>query len=104
MGALFTNSLVPYTTDQSVIQRYLTTPDLKQAGRAIWINGILAVVAGILFLTVGTALFVFYKANPARLPALEATDKIFAIFIWREMPVGLSGLVVAGVFVAVEPR
>ena len=100
LGALFTNSLVPYTTDQSVIQRYLTTPNQKQAGRAVWINGILAVVAGILFLTVGTALFVFYKANPTRLPALEATDQIFAVFIWREMPAGLSGLVVAGVFAA----
>ena len=100
LGALFTNSLIPYTTDQSVIQRYLTTPDQKQASKAIWINGSLAVVAGILFLTVGTALFVFYKVNPTRLPALEATDQIFALFIWREMPAGLSGLVVAGVFAA----
>jgi Na+/proline symporter len=100
LGALFTNSLVPYTTDQSVIQRYLTTPNQKQAGKAVWVNGILAVVAGFLFLTVGTALFVFYKANPTRLPALEATDQIFAVFIWRQMPAGLSGLVVAGVFAA----
>ncbi|UCG48760.1 MAG: sodium:solute symporter [Phycisphaerales bacterium] len=100
LGALFTNSLVPYTTDQSVIQRYLTTPDVKQAGRAILVNGILAVVAGILFLMVGTALFVFYRANPMRQPTLEAGDQIFAIFIWQEMPVGLSGLVVAGIFAA----
>jgi SSS family solute:Na+ symporter len=100
LGALFTNSLVPYTTDQSVIQRYLTTPNQRQAGKAVWINGILAVVAGILFLTVGTALFAFYKANPTRLPTLDATDQIFAVFIWREMPAGLSGLVVAGVFAA----
>jgi SSS family solute:Na+ symporter len=100
LGALFTNSLVPYTTDQSVIQRYLTTPDQKQAAKAVWINGIMAVVAGILFLTVGTALYVFYKANPTRLPALEANDQIFAVFIWRQMPAGLSGLVVAGVFSA----
>ncbi|MEJ2701918.1 MAG: sodium:solute symporter [Sedimentisphaerales bacterium] len=100
LGALFTNSLVPYTTDQAVIQRYLTTPSQKQAGKAIWINGILAVVAGVLFLAVGTALFAFYKANPSRLTNLEATDQIFAIFIWREMPAGLSGLVVAGIFAA----
>ncbi|MBN1803674.1 MAG: hypothetical protein JW837_00345 [Sedimentisphaerales bacterium] len=100
MGALFTNSLFPYTTYQSVIQRYLTTPNQKQAGKAVWVNGIMAVVAGILFLTVGTSLFVFYKANPTRLPVLEATDQIFAVFIWREMPAGLSGLVVAGVFAA----
>jgi SSS family transporter len=100
LGALFTNALVPYTTDQSVIQRYLTTPNHNQAGKAIWINGILAVVAGILFLTVGTSLFVFYTVHPSRLTALETTDQIFAIFIWREMPAGLSGLVVAGIFAA----
>jgi SSS family solute:Na+ symporter len=100
LGALFTNSLVPYTTDQAVIQRYLTTPDQKQAGKAIWINGILAVVAGVLFLAVGTALFAFYRANPTRLTNLKATDQIFAIFIWREMPAGLSGLVIAGIFAA----
>ena len=100
LGALFTNSLIPYSADQSVIQRYLTTPNQRQAAKAIWVNGILAVLAGVLFLSVGTALFVFYEAHPARLTALEATDQIFPVFIAREMPVGLSGLVIAGVFAA----
>ncbi|MEN6426228.1 MAG: sodium:solute symporter [Phycisphaerales bacterium] len=99
-GALFTNSLIPYTTDQSVIQRYLTTPSPKQAAKAIWLNGILAVVAGVLFLSLGTGLHVFYKANPSRLETLAATDQIFAVFIAREMPAGLAGLVIAGVFAA----
>jgi SSS family solute:Na+ symporter len=100
LGALFTNSLIPYTTDQSVIQRYLTTPSQQQAARAIWVNGILAVVAGVLFLTLGTALYVFYEAHPTRLPTLATTDQIFAAFIVREMPSGLAGLVIAGVFAA----
>ena len=100
LGAIFTNSLVPYTTDQAVIQRYLTTPDERQAAKAIWANGLLAVFAGVLFLSVGTGLFVFYKANPQRLVPLEKTDQIFALFIARQMPSGLAGLVIAGVFAA----
>jgi SSS family transporter len=100
LGSIFTNSLVPYTTDQAVIQRYLTTPDERQAAKAIWLNGFLAIFAGVLFLSVGTGLFVFYKTNPQRLVPLEKTDQIFALFISRQMPPGLAGLVIAGVFAA----
>ncbi|NIP55207.1 MAG: sodium/solute symporter, partial [Phycisphaerae bacterium] len=100
LGAVFTNALVPYTTDQAVIQRYLTTPHEKQAGKAIWLNGFLSIFAGILFLSVGTGLFVFYKANPQSLAPLEKADQIFALFIARQMPSGLAGLVIAGVFAA----
>ena len=100
LGAIFTNSLVPYTTDQAVIQRYLTTPDERQAAKAIWLNGFLAIFAGVLFLLVCTGLFVFYKANPQRLVPLERTDQIFALFIARQMPPGLAGLVIAGIFAA----
>jgi len=60
----------------------------------------LAIFAGVLFLSVGTGLFVFYKANPQRLVPLEKTDQIFAFFIARQMPPGLAGLVIAGVFAA----
>ena len=100
IGAIFTNSLVPYTTDQAVIQRYLTTPNEKQAAKAIWLNGFLAIFAGILFLFVGTGLFAFYKTYPQDLVALEKTDQIFALFIARQMPDGLAGLVIAGIFAA----
>ncbi len=100
LGAIFTNSLIPYTTDQSVVQRYLTTPSPRQAARAIWVNGIMAVLTGVLFLTIGTALFVFYQSHPGRLTKLDAPDQIFAVFIVREMPAGLAGLVIAGVFAA----
>jgi SSS family transporter len=100
LGAFFTNSLVPYTTDQAVIQRYLTTPNEKQAARAIWLNGFLAIFAGILFLLVGTGLFVFYKTFPQHLVTLEKTDQIFPLFIARQMPDGLAGLVIAGIFAA----
>jgi Na+/proline symporter len=40
IGAFFSN-LVPYSSDQTVVQRYLTTKSEKQAGAAIWTNAVL---------------------------------------------------------------
>lgn len=99
LGAVF-NNLVPYSSDQAVVQRYLTTRDEKRAGRAVWAGALLAVPASILFFGVGTALFVFYQQHPDRLNPLGPPDQVFAWFIVQELPVGLAGLVVAGVFAA----
>jgi len=61
------NQLIPYTADQTVVQRYLTTSDEKQAAKSIWTNAILTIPASLIFFGLGTALFVFYKANPGSL-------------------------------------
>ncbi|MFQ6130522.1 MAG: sodium/solute symporter [Armatimonadota bacterium] len=99
VGNLLGN-LVPYTTDQTVVQRYLTTRDEKQAARSIWTNAVLAIPASALFFGLGTALFAFYRARPELLnPALK-TDAIFPWFVAQQLPAGVSGLVIAGVFAA----
>jgi len=96
----FLGVLVPYTTDQAVVQRYLTTRDEKAAARSIWTNAVLSVPSSLLFFGIGTALYVFYKSQPGLLdPALQ-NDAIFPAFIARELPAGVSGLVIAGVFAA----
>ena len=99
LGALF-NNLVPYTSDQAVVQRYLTTRDQKRAANAIWVGAWLSLPASILFFGVGTVLFAFYRQHPERLDVLAPTDQIFAWFIINELPVGVSGLLIAGVFAA----
>ncbi|MFW6125187.1 MAG: sodium:solute symporter family transporter, partial [Pirellulales bacterium] len=99
LGAIFTN-LVPYTSDQAVVQRYLTTPTERMAARSIWTNALLAIPASVLFFGVGTAMFVFYRLQPQLLEPLEQTDQIFPWFIAHQMPAGLAGLVIAGVFAA----
>ena len=99
LGAVF-NNLVPYTSDQAVVQRYLTTADEKKAAGAIWAGALLSFPASILFFAVGTVLFVFYQQHAERLDPLAPTDQIFAWFIVSELPVGVAGLVVAGVFAA----
>jgi Na+/proline symporter len=48
----------------------------------------------------GTALFAFYREYPDRLNPLGPGDQVLAWFIVQEMPAGLSGLLIAGVFAA----
>jgi solute:Na+ symporter, SSS family len=99
VGNLATH-LIPYTTDQSVVQKYLTTRNEREAARGIAINAALTIPTALIFFSVGTALFVFYKIHPERLnPGLQ-TDATFAWFIANNLPGGVAGLVLAGVFAA----
>lgn len=91
-----------YTADQAVVQRYMTTASAKLAARAIWTNALLSIPATLLFFGLGTALFAFYHSHPEKLVPTITTDQIFPLFIAREMPVGLAGLIVAGVFAAAQ--
>jgi len=90
----------PYTTDQAVIQRYLTTKDEKEASKSIWTNGIISIPTGFLFFALGVCLYVFYKTSPELLHVGMQNDQIFPLFIGQQLPVGLSGLVIAGIFAA----
>ncbi len=97
LGMVFVN-LLPYTTDQAVVQRYMTTPTEQSARSAIWTGALFAVPASILFFFLGTALFVFYQNFPDQLTTLEKPDQLLPRFIVREMPAGLGGLFILGVF------
>lgn len=96
-------NLIPYTASQDVVQRYVTTPTERGAAKAIWTNAAMSIPAGLVFFGLGTALYVFYKAHPARLDATLATDAIYPLFMVRELPAGIAGLVVAGIFAAAQP-
>lgn len=99
VGNLFSN-LVPYSADQTVIQRYLTTATENQARRAIWTNAAMTLPAGLIFFFLGTALYVFYRTFPQNLgPNLES-DAVLPWFIVHELPSGMAGLVVAAIFAA----
>ena len=99
IGGIFAQ-ILSYGTDQAVVQRYLTTPTEKEAAKAIWTNSALSVPLSILFFGVGTALFVFFQQQPANLEPISKIDQIFPHFILHQMPAGLAGLVIAGVFAA----
>lgn len=101
IGSIFSLT-VPYVSDQSMIQRYMTTTDLAACRRALWVNAGLAVINTMSFLAVGTAIYVYYKFNPQNLAGLPRNDAILPFFIARELPAGVAGLVVAGIFAAAQ--
>ncbi len=95
------NNLISYTSDQTVIQRYMTTSDEKSAARGIMTNGLMSVIVTIAFFTIGTGLYTFFKTHPAELDFTMAKgDAIFPFFMMSQMPQGLAGLLIAAVFAA----
>lgn len=100
-GAIAQN-ISSYTADQAVVQRYVTTETEHLAARSIWMSAILTIPATLLFFGLGTALFAYYQSNPDKLDPHITTDQIFPLFIAREIPAGLAGLIVAGVFAAAQ--
>jgi SSS family solute:Na+ symporter len=89
-----------FGTDQSYIQRYLTARSDREAVKSIWITTLLYVPTAAVFFFIGTSLFVFYGHHPELLEDIDKADKIFPHFIKTQLPMGLAGLVVAGIFAA----
>lgn len=92
-GALLT--MASHGTDQLIVQRLLTCRDLPSAKKALVGSGILVVGQFALFLVLGLGLWVFYEGR-----AFERGDEIFALFIVGQLPAGVTGLLIAGVFAA----
>lgn len=99
VGTLFSN-LVPYSADQAVIQRYLTTPTETQAARAIWTNAALTMPSAFIFFFLGTALYAFYAVHANKPDPNLGTDALLPWFIVHELPAGVAGVVVAAIFAA----
>ncbi|HIQ20285.1 MAG TPA: hypothetical protein EYH34_03480 [Planctomycetes bacterium] len=92
-----------YTTSQVTVQRYLCTPGVKEARRALVTNALVATVVAVLFFLAGSVLFAFYhQPGAGGFPSLEKKDQLMPYFVLAEMPyAGLSGLVLSGLFAAV---
>ncbi|MCH8136681.1 MAG: sodium:solute symporter, partial [Proteobacteria bacterium] len=92
--------LVPFTSDQVPMQRLLATSSERSAAKAVWAHAAIVVPASLLFFGLGTALFIFYHSRPELLPPADQNDIIVPWFIATQLPMGLAGLVIAGVFAA----
>lgn len=68
------NNLISYTSDQTVIQRYLTTKDEKSAGKGILMNGFMSVFISVIFYLIGTGLYTFFKSQPENWIILFPTE------------------------------
>ena len=100
IATVFTN-ITTYGTDQTVVQRYLTTGTEKQARKSVYTNALLSVPATLLFFFVGTALYVFFKMHPSELSlGVNDPDAILPWYVSLHIPTGALGLVIAGIFAA----
>ncbi len=89
-----------FATDQSYVQRYITARDDREAKKGVWLTALLYVPTAAIFFFIGTGLYVFYHHFPDLLGQVEKPDEVFPIFISRELPAGLAGLVIAAIFAA----
>ncbi len=86
--------------EQVMMQRVLSTRNDKEARSSVLALAAAIIPGSFLFYSIGTALFAFYKSHPDRLNPLIDTDATFPVFIAAELPIGITGLIIAGLFAA----
>jgi len=95
-----------YSSDQVVIQRYLSTRDAHTARRSYLVACVGNFFLAILLSAVGFALLAFYVQSPDRLTGgmagglYDKADDVFPFFIAHQLPVGVTGLITAALFAA----
>ncbi|MCG8468174.1 MAG: sodium:solute symporter [Gemmatimonadetes bacterium] len=88
-------SMGSHGVDQLIVQRLLTCRDLAASRRALVGSGLAVLGQFALFLMVGLGLWAYYEGR-----AFPRSDEIFATFIIETLPVGVRGVLIAGVFAA----
>lgn len=99
LGGIFANAY-PMMADQTVVQRYLSTANAREASKAVWTNALLTIPIQLLFFGLGTALWVFFRKHPELLDPDLPNDAILPLFVMEKFPVGLRGVLIAGLFAA----
>jgi solute:Na+ symporter, SSS family len=93
-GAFLT--MASHGTDQTIVQRLLAARSERDSRRALLTSGVIVLIQFSVFLLIGVLLFVFAQHAPLLAPG-ERTDRILPLFLVREMPPGLAGLLLASI-------
>ncbi|HEY5801615.1 MAG TPA: hypothetical protein VIT92_15440, partial [Burkholderiaceae bacterium] len=92
--------ILTFPKDQVLMQRVLSTGSGRDAMRSTITFALISIPGGVIFYTIGTALYAFYKSHPERMNPLLNIDATFPLFIAAELPVGVTGLIIAGILAA----
>lgn len=96
-------NVTAFGLDQLMAQRMFCCRDAGDARKAIITSGLSQIIT-LIMLMIGAGLFVYYQQQPlpAEQAALVAEERntIFPIWIITHLPVGISGLILAGAFAA----
>lgn len=92
-----------YVTDHDLVQRVMSCRSPLRASLSLVSSMVVSVPVTLLFMIIGLLLFIYYgrpdlmgEAAPAY--ALGDTSKVYPLFLLRELPPGLTGLALAGLF------
>src|SRR5437762_3849850 len=88
--------MAAFGTDQDMVQRMLTAETHRKARRSLITAAFMDLPIAAAFTFIGILLYVYYLKDPTFKP--EAIKDVFGAYILRGMPVGIRGLVLAGVF------
>jgi solute:Na+ symporter, SSS family len=95
IGATIGN-MAAFGTDQDMVQRMLTAETHEKARRSLITAAFMDLPIASAFVFIGILLFAYYQKDPTYKPT--ATADVFGSYILNVMPVGIRGLVLAGIF------
>jgi len=90
-------TMASHGTDQTLVQRLLAARGESDAKKALLASGIVIFGQFALFLVLGVMLFVYSQQVWLPVPGGDS-DRLFPEFIVRQMPMGVTGLVLASIF------
>ena len=91
-------SVFQQLSDQPLMQKVFSTPNPRAARNSVLLGVGIALPTSVFFFFLGTALFAFYQVHPGRLSSPATPDSIVPYFIIHELPHGIVGMIVAGIF------
>jgi SSS family transporter len=89
-------TMATHGTDQDMVQRLLTAPNPAKSRLSLILSGLADIPIALAFLSVGILLYLFYHQPTNGVPNVP-DNNILAHFIVFNLPVGLRGLIIAGV-------
>jgi SSS family solute:Na+ symporter len=93
-------SMASHGTDQLIVQRLLTTKELKESKKAVIGSGIIIIIQFGIFLLVGVMLYAYYGTMDFTRIGISKPDEVFPKFIISVLPPGATGIIISGLLAA----
>jgi SSS family transporter len=91
-------TMASHGTDQLMVQRLLSARSQAESRAALLASWVVIFFQFSLFLTIGIMLFVYYADTGQAAP--RPADRIYPEFVWRSLPPGAAGIVIAAILAA----
>jgi SSS family transporter len=85
---------------QESMQRAWATDGVKAAKKSVYTLAAVSLPGTILFYSIGTALFAYYRQHPDDLNPAIQTDAVVPFYVVQNLPPAVAGLMIAAIFAA----